>query len=238
MGCANFGLAGGWRRTTMRQQRSTLGQESGGRRHDRQLRCELSEIARALARNAVSSQRLLLSSSDAHRPARVHSLSARNFTDMYTSNMEVVLSNHGVEVVPSPPPRPASAWRSPRSRPQSARPSGRPGSARARSPPAGFDDSPFIPSKEEPSAWAPKREGLNSVTTLIRAPLPPRPASAVPRRSPHKGPITDQLEAQLSKTARVLSVANEQLAEERRRVLLARRAEAAAAVGEGSVELA
>ncbi len=138
---------------------------------------------------------------------------------MYTSNMEVVLSNHGVEVVPSPPPRPASAWRSPRSRPQSARPSGRPGSARARSPPVGFDDSPFIPSKEEPSAWeAKKGPNSNSVTTLIRAPLPPRPASAVPRRSPHKGPITDQLEAQLSKTARVLSVANEQLAEERRRV--------------------
>jgi hypothetical protein len=148
---------------------------------------------------------------------------------MYTSNMEVVLSNHGVEVVPSPPPRPASAWRSPRSRPQSARPSGRPGSARARSPPVGFDDSPFIPSKEEPSAWeAKKGPNSNSVTTLIRAPLPPRPASAVPRRSPHKGPITDQLEAQLSKTARVLSVANEQLAEERRRVLLARRAEAQA----------
>ena len=50
----------------------------------------------------------------------------------------------------------------------------------------------------------------------------------MPRRSPHKGPITDQLEAQLSKTARVLSVANEQLAEERRRVRRARRAAAQA----------
>ena len=79
------------------------------------------------------------------------------------------------------------------------------------------------------SADVPRRRSLRAASKAAAAtPLPPRPASAVPRRSPHKGPITDQLEAQLSKTARVLSVANEQLAEERRRVLLARRAEAQA----------